>query len=39
VLGAEPERRFEEFVHFYSCRLLLSSRHRLLVCAYAHGLD
>jgi mRNA m6A methyltransferase non-catalytic subunit len=34
VLGAEPESRFEEFVHSCSRRLLLSSKHRLLVCAY-----
>jgi mRNA m6A methyltransferase non-catalytic subunit len=34
VLGAEPERRFEEFIHSCSRRLLLSSKHRLLVCAY-----
>ena len=38
VLGAEPERRFEEFVHSRS--RLLPSKHRLLVCAYYHfGLD
>jgi mRNA m6A methyltransferase non-catalytic subunit len=34
VLGAEPERRFEEFVHSCSRRLLISSKHRLRVCAY-----
>ncbi len=34
VLGAEPERRFEEFVHSSSCRLLISSKNQLHVCAH-----